>query len=250
MFARVYDKPNRRYYKSIVYGTIGDGWFLQYIVLNPFKNCFELIEYLDKSIEPAQALIEIIQIENDDFKIYEKASLLKITHYCKKNGKSIDIDKLWGYSDVCENLDFIADIIENKSVLAEKYSIQLRQLSDKDEWNYIQTQEDANKFMVLFVDFHDSTLEKLVYDEEHGYTRVTAIFDNSGWYGIVELCFEGLLELNIRPAKENYDRNIYEGTMLVENETVFWADGYMETENLAYDGSYIKAMNLKWRKIG
>lgn len=161
----------------------------------------------------------------------------------------MDIDKLWGYSDICENLDFIDDIIENKSVSAEKYSIQLRQLSDKDEWNYIKTQEDANKFMELFVDFHDSTLEKLVYDEEHGYTRVTAIFHNSGWYGIVELCFEGLLELNIRPAKENYDRYIYEGTMLVENETIFWADGYMETENLTYDGSYIKAMNLKWRKV-
>jgi hypothetical protein len=250
MFVRVYDKPNSRYYKSLVYGTIGEGWFLQYIVLNPMDNCFELVDYLDKSKEPAQPLVEIIQRNNDDFKVYENALLLKYKHYCKKNGKSMDIERLWGYSDVCENFDFIADINENKAVSAAKYSIQLRQLSDKDEWNYIQTQEDSNEFMKLFAGFHDSVLDKLVYDEEYGYTRVTAIFDNSGWYGIVELCFEGLLELNIRPTKENYDRYIYEGTMLVKNETVFWADGHLENVDLTYDGSYIKAMNLKWRKIG
>ncbi|BCN30999.1 hypothetical protein [Anaeromicropila herbilytica] len=249
MFVRVYDKLNSRYYKSIVYGTINVGWFLQYIVLNPLKNCFELVEYLDKSIEPAQPLVETIQRDNDDFIVYENALLLKYKHYCKKNEKYMNIDKLCGYTDVCENFEFIADIIDNKSVLAEKYKIKLRQLSDKDKWDYIQTQEDANEFMKLFVGFHDSTLDKLVYVEEHGYTGVTAIFDNSGWYGVVELCFEGLLELNIRPAKENYDRYIYEATMLVENETVFWADGYMENEDPAYNGSYIKAMNLKWRKI-
>lgn len=250
MFVRVYDKPNNRYYKSIVYGTIGEGWFLQYIVLNPLENCFELVEYLDKSIKPAQPLVETIQSNNEDFKVYENALLLKYKNYCKKNGKSMDINKLCGYRDVCENFNFINYISVNKSVSVEKYSIQLRQLSDKDEWNYILTQEDANEFMNLFAGFHDSTLDRLVYNEEQGYTRVTAIFDNSGWYGICELCFEGILELNIRPAKENKDRYIYEATMLVENETVFWADGYMEKEDLFYDGSYIKAMNLKWRKIG
>jgi hypothetical protein len=249
MFVRVYDKPNSRYYKSIAYGTIGAGWFLQYIVLNPLENCFELVDYLDKSIENAQPLIEIIQRNNDDFKVYENALLLKYKQYCMKNGKSIDIDRLWGYSNVCENFDFITDIIENKSVSATNYSILLSQLSDKDVWNYIQTQEDSNEFMKLFAGFHDSTLDKLIYDEEYGYTKVTAIFDNSGWYGKVELCFEGLLELNIRPAKENCDRYIYEGTMLLKNETVFWADGYMEKEDLTYEGSYIKAMSLKWRKI-
>ena len=250
MFVRVYDKLNSRCYKSIVYGTINVGWFLQYIVLNPLDNCFELVEYLDKSIKPAKPLVETIQRDSDDFKVYEKALLLKYKHYCKKNEKSMDINRLCGYSDICEDFEFITDIIENKFVSAEKYAIQLRQLSDKDNWDYIQTQEDANKFMKLFMGFHDSTLDKLVYDEEHGYTKVIVAFDNKGWYGIVELCFEGILELNIRPAKENYDRYIYEATMLVENETVFWADGYMENEDLAYNGSYIKAMNLKWRKIG
>jgi hypothetical protein len=95
MFVRVYDKPNSRYYKSLVYGTIGEGWFLQYIVLNPMDNCFELVDYLDKSKEPAQPLVEIIQRNNDDFKVYENALLLKYKHYCKKNGKSM-ISKGYG----------------------------------------------------------------------------------------------------------------------------------------------------------
>lgn len=249
MFVRIYDKPNNCYYKSIVYSTIDKGWLLKYIVLNPLENCFELVDYLDKSIKPAKPLVEIIQRNSDDFKVYENALLLKHKNYCKNNGKTMDISRLWGYPDICENFEFIADIIENKSVPIAKYSIEIRQLLD-DEWNYIQTQEDANEFMELFAGFHDSTLDKIVYDEESKYTRIVATFDNSCWYGIVELCFEGLLELNIRPPKQNCNRHIYDATMLVENETVFWADEHMEKEVLPYEGSYIKAMNLKWRKIG
>lgn len=249
MFVRVYDKRNDCYYKSIVYGTINEGWFLQYIVLNPYSKCFHLVEYLDKSEKPAFPLVESIQTDCSDFKVYENARLLKCKRYCKENGKSININRLWGYPDVCENLDFISDILENRLVPSEKYPIQLRQLFDENRWNYIRTQKDADEFMKVFAGFHDSTLDRLVYEEEHAYTKVTATFDNSSWYGVVELCFEGILSLNIRPARENYDRYISDATMLVKNEAIFWADEHMEGENPDYDGSYIKALNLKWRKM-
>ena len=74
-------------------------------------------------------------------------------------------------------------------------------------------------------------------------------FDNSGWFGVVELCFEGIEILKIVPAGENCSREILEGSLIVEDESVFWSDCYMESIDLTYEGSMIKALNLKWRKI-
>ena len=55
--------------------------------------------------------------------------------------------------------------------------------------------------------------------------------------------------LKIMPATEDYTREIYEASLIIEDESVFWADCYMEKEDLSYEGSIIKALNLKWRKI-
>lgn len=250
MFVRVFDKSTSQYYKSIVYGTINTGWFLQYIVLNSIENRFELVDYLDKSLKPAKPHIEVIQSNCDEFVTYEGAFILKYKKLLKEKWKELDINSVSGYPDICDNQIFVAEIIEYKIVPVGKYIIQLRQLEDVNQWNYINTQDDANRFMKLFVGFHDSTMDKLIYEEDYGYTKATIVFDNSGWYGIVELCFEGVQEINIRPPKENCDRYIYDATMIVENETVFWADSYMEKVDLSYDGSYIKALSLKWRKIG
>ena len=48
MFVRVFDKEKNIYYKSMVYAMVGTGWFLQYIVLNPHTQKFELVDYLEK----------------------------------------------------------------------------------------------------------------------------------------------------------------------------------------------------------
>lgn len=55
--------------------------------------------------------------------------------------------------------------------------------------------------------------------------------------------------LKIMPATENYTREIHEGCLIVENESVFWADDYLEKPDTSYDCSIIKALNLKWRKV-
>lgn len=250
MYARVYDKKRQVFYKSIIYCVINHGYYRQYVVVNPHADSFELVDYLDKSDGELKPLVEIIQDNHEEWVIYKNALLLKYKAYCKKQHKKMHLKFLWGYPDVCENFDFISEILERKSVSIIESGIMLRNLTDTDDWNYIQTQEDANAFMKLFAGFHDSTLNKLCYEEQYGSTRVIATFDNSGWYGIVELCFESVLAMNIRPPKENYSREIFEATLLVKDETILWADWYMEEENFSVDGSYIKALNLKWRKIG
>ena len=250
MFVRVFDKNENKYFKSIVYSTVDDGWFLQYIVLNPHTNSFELVDYLDKSVSPAKPLVEVIQADCEDFVTYDSVSILKYKHFCKKNGiEFIEVNKMRGYPDVCENYAFLGEILTKKSVSMGVYDISIRTLKDANEWNYILTQADADDFMKKFVGFHDSTLEKINYKESDSYTKASVVFDNSGWFGVVELCFEGVQMLKIMPATENYTREIHEGCLIVENESVFWADDYLEKPDTSCDCSIIKALNLKWKKI-
>ncbi len=250
MFVRVFDKDKNTHYKSIVYSTVGIGWYLQYIVLNPRTQTFDLVDYLDKSIEPATPLVEIISPDHSDFVVYKGSQILKYKQFCQMNGhKFVDVEQMMGYADILENYDFLADILINKSVPVETYKISIRNLNDTTEWNYILTQADADDFMRKFAGFHDSTIDKITYSESDASTTVNAIFDNSGWFGVVELCFEGIHMLKIMPATENYSREIFEASLIVEDESIFWADGYMEKANDSYEGSIIKALNLKWRKI-
>lgn len=55
--------------------------------------------------------------------------------------------------------------------------------------------------------------------------------------------------MKILPAGENYSREILDASLIVENESVFWADSYMEKPDISYDGSIITALSLKWRKV-
>lgn len=250
MFVRVFDKEKNVYYKSMVYATVGIGWFLQYIVLNPHTHSFELVDYLDKQYQPAKPLVEIIQADHAEFIVYEGSHMLKYKQFCKTNGHTfVDVKRMMGYQDVLENHAFVADILTNHSVPHDTHKISVRSLSDTTEWNYILTQADADDFMKMFAGFHDSTLEKINYSESNSSTMVNAIFDNSGWFGVVELCFEGIQMMKIMPATENYSRELFEASLIVENESIFWADSYMEKPNSSYEGSIIKALNLKWRKI-
>lgn len=263
MFVRVYDKYSNKHCKSMVYCMVNEGWNLRYIVLNPITSRFELIDYLDKSCNPEVPLVVKIQNDQSEFKEYKNAFLLKFKKFCRDHHKPFDITRLYGYPDTCENYEFLSELFENKSIPASRYPIQMRVLPDKDEWNYILTQQDANNFMRLFVAFHDSILTKIIYTEKSGYTNATVTFDNSGWYGIVELCFEGVQTIHIKPAKENCYNYIYDATMYVNDEIIYWTDEFMELENMvcnensikkleniSYEGNFIKALNLKWRKIG
>lgn len=244
MFARIYDKARDRYYKSILYCCINPGYFCQYIAINPETECFELVDYLDKSGPAATPLVEIIQDSTVDWVSYKHALLLKCKAYCQEHGMDMTIQSLSGYRDVCNNNAFLAAILERRAIPVAEAGISLRAPDDATQWNYIRTQADADAFMKLFAGFHDSTLDKLCYDESSGTTKLTATFDNSGWYGVAELCFEGVLALNLRPPKENCSREILDAVLLVQDETILWS------EDASCDESYIKALNLKWRKIG
>lgn len=249
MYVRVLDN-NSGYYRSMVYAVLGTGWFLRYIVINNNSNSFVLVDNLDKRTDPAEPLVEIIQPDCTEFKKYSGSALLKYKYYCReKNVPSEDFGQIYGYPDVCENYEFLSDILINKTVPIDKYPIQTHSFADQDEWNYILSQSDANDFMKMFARFHDSTLEKTVYLETNEGTTAFLTFDNSGWFGVAELCFEGIQTLKIVPAPMDYSREIFEASLIVENESVFWANAYMEKPDKTYSGSVVRALCLKWRKV-
>lgn len=249
MFARVFDKKNRRYYRSIIYCAVNSGYYRQYVVVNPHTGCFELVDYLDKTWEPTP-LVEIIQDDHPDWVSYENALLLKYKAWCIKHFKPMTLKFLWGYRDVCENYAFLNAMLERGSVPLGEFEIRLRELPDTDQWTYIHTQEDADAFMQVFAHFHDATLERLTYEEGSSTSKVTAVFDNRCWFGIAELCFEGVLSVNIRPPRENFSRELYEGTLTVRDEMVTWTDRLLSNEETIGCAGHIIAMSLKWRKIG
>ena len=53
----------------------------------------------------------------------------------------------------------------------------------------------------------------------------------------------------IAPSKENYGLGISSATLHIDEEGVFWADCYMERPDMSYDGSIIRSLSLKWKKL-
>lgn len=251
MYVRVCSNVSGQIYQSMVYAKVNTGWYEQYIVYNQSKCSFELVDYLDKTSRPAKPLVHVIQTSTDGFQGYQGAALLKFQNYCKNLNQPItNVSSLFGYPDICENYAFLIDILTHRNVPGDRHDLQVRDLPDAAEWHYIRTQDDANAFMDLFAGFHDSTLERITYTEdETGKKETTAIFDNAGWFGIAELCFEGTKLLKIMPTGENLSRELSQATLLVDDSGVFWADDSLEAPNLSYEGSIIQALCLKWRKI-
>ena len=166
MYVRAVSSINNMIISSMVYAMLNLGWYTQYIVYNKSTNSFELIDYIDKIPPHGRVMVQIIQPQKDGFEEYGHVKLLKIKKFCKENNMEMpEIKFLTGYPDVCENSAFICDIIANRVVPVDRYQIQLRNLPDVNEWQYIQTQEEAQEFMKLFAGFHDSNLVKLTYDE-------------------------------------------------------------------------------------
>ena len=259
MFVRVYDKAHKRYFKSVVYALLGTGYYEQAVVFDSENNRFVLTEYFDKDSDDLQPQYERINCADmENWVTRENAFLLKLKKYCRERGfDASGVCSFRGYEDVYQNFSFLLALLRDGTQDASVAGVLLRKNPDEGDWTYIRTQEDADEFMNLFACFHDAELKKIDYTEEYGCSKLTARFSNVGWYGIADLCFEGVFVLNLRPPTENHSGNLYFATLLVRDESIFWADGEVREEDFAedtnghihYNGSYIKALNLKWRNV-
>lgn len=236
-------------YKSMVYGLLNTGCYEQAIVINPYEKCFLLMDYLNKDTRQLTPRYQCINSCQNGWITCEKVFLLKLKAYCRERGHDARLLCFRGYPEVFYDFSFLLRLMRGEHVPVADATIPLRTNEDAEQWNYIRTQQDADALMELFAGFHDSTLNRLTYEEEYGKAKLTALFDNSGWFGVIELCFEGLLALNLRPPLENCSREIFSATLLFREESVFWADDELTEENPSGQCTWIKALNLKWRQV-
>lgn len=255
MFVRAWDKESGTYYKSMVYGLINTGYYEQAILFHPNRNTFELIDYFDKGTVNGEQqnflpvpLYEWINQERVNWVTYKETDLYPLKQYGREYAFEVGITLYQGYQEIFENFELMWKLLCKKRVSFQEAGICLRTNEDAGEWTYIRTQNDADELMKLFAGFHDATLDKLVYEEDYEKKQLNVIFDNSGWYGVIELCFEGLIRMNLVGFPENYSREIYEAVLLIQDESVFWADSFLEKESMDYQGTWIKALNVKWKK--
>jgi hypothetical protein len=126
-------------------------------------------------------------------------------------------------------------------------------------WNYIESEDDINHLMSTFHEFHDAVLRTLNYVSGSGKAnnggmyvtdsirQVSMIFD-SDWSESIEMVFEGVLKLNLCPAKDNYCSDILAAMLEKEDEIIKFYTGEKE-EIKEYDGTWIESLGLRWRFI-
>lgn len=61
--------------------------------------------------------------------------------------------------------------------------------------------------------------------------RLLKMIIGSQWCDSIELVFEGLLGLNLRPAGDNYDSIIFSATLGMKDEIVFFADRDVDSDD-------------------
>ncbi len=249
MYVCVYDGKNQRHYRSMVYGLMNTGYYERAIVMNPLEENFVLVSYLEKDGGKLTPMYQHINCCRADWIACERDLLLRLRKYCQDREEDFPVVSLTGYPEVLSDEPFLLRLLKDGYVPVSEASIAVRENEDADQWNYIRTQKDADELMAEFMGFHDSTLDQLIYEEEYGKTQLTVRFDNSGWFGIIELCFEGLIALNLRPPLENESRELFSASFFVEEDHVFWADDEIQKEDINHPGTFVKALSGKWRRV-
>ena len=158
-----------------------------------------------------------------------------------------------------EQRELLCRLLRGESVPVEGSPFEGRcYTSDEPGWNYVETPGDAEYLLKEVCGFHDSLLRELSYvsgahANEDGTVcpvddirRVTMEFDCQ-WSPGVELVFEGVTALNLRPAEDNYMSDLYGVSLCVADGQVFFADTEGVEEFPPGVGTWISAYSLRWR---
>lgn len=264
MFVAVYDKSKDENYKSYVYGVINHGFCSKYIVLNPNSKTFKAVQYLDidnPNID-RRTFINVIDSKTEGFKSLKGIEIKMLNKKLGLKSEGIKIKTFSGYEDLLSDVESLKLLVMGNEVSRVDVDFNISEESFAgEEWVQVNNQEDADNLMYKFAGFHDSVLESFSYlgesmmknpkmdMEYYGKRRNLSMIFHSGWYGKVELCFDGVILMKNRPAGDNYSDELSSATLLVKEGKVFWADDDLEDIDLDYNYSFVYAYNLRWRTI-
>lgn len=267
MKVRVYDKSTGYYFKSEVYAKINTGWYEKQLVHVPSDNggyvCF--LDYLNKEEDKVSPTVLINNITPDipNEWIYQKSGFVdkKLAGFEKLLLKDVRFFEYIGYSWLYEDKPILAELINGNVIpfngsIFEKKAV----FPEKSGWIYIETQEDANNLLENVYSFHDSVLKTLNYTsgayvnpDRSMYPvadvrQVTMCFD-SQWCDSIEMIFEGVTALNLRPAGDNYMTNISEASLIIKDASIFFCEDVIKEWDENYEGTWITAYGLRWRFV-
>lgn len=264
MIVRVYDIENNEYFVSEVYAIINTGYYAKYLVLQKTPNVqgYRLIEYLHKSEDEHNLEVNINVISAN---VLQEPWISKKENELREYNTQLNVmnknDSFYtysGYAFILDNEKHILNLLKGE-ILSETTWDRYSPDTKIKGWNYIEKETDIDNLMITFHGFHDAVLRGLNYVSGSGKAenggmfitddmrQVSMIFD-SDWSKSIEMVFEGVVKLNLCPAKDNYSSDISIATIEKENEIIIF---YTDTKEAVkdYDLTWIKSFGLRWRFI-
>lgn len=255
MRVRVYDSKEECCFQSELYAILFDGIFERCLVVKEQSLCLypKVAQNEEGRYKTVTSLIdpefpaEWIRLTNGD--LTQRPDFPK--HLPEDSYTAFH-----GYPWVWENWPLLKRLLEGQSVpLSEAGYPPVSSLLPG--WSYVNTPEEAEALLEATYGFHDSVLVSLQYTSgakklPNGamlpcdtVRQVRMLFD-SQWTPSIELVFEGVKALDLRPAGNNYSSILFEATCRVRDAAVFFCDGFCKDED-AYPGTKIWAYSLRWR---
>jgi hypothetical protein len=132
------------------------------------------------------------------------------------------------------------------------------------EWINVRSRADVDYLLDRFGGFHDSCLREMHVWTEHWVgedlamaapphldTRVRVLFHRqSRDPSAIEILFSQVTRLNLVPSPEDYDSIIFEATLLIRGDNLYWSDhaGWSPDAPDRDRSTWIAAKQLAWRE--
>lgn len=250
MQVRVYDKEKNEYFKSEVYAIINSGIYEKKLVRVNDNQCDYLKFYDDflKTSDNYEVLINTINHETSsdwiDCKNLEEFDILNVSYF--------------GVKWLLDDIETLKKLIQGE-MIPVKGSIFENNLFKKSEngYKYIETQADIDDLMNQTCGFHDTVIKSIQYIsggyvDEHkcmhliNESKVSMTLDSQITSNI-ELVFEGVIKLNVRPPGDNYSSEIYGASVFVDECIVYFFDDILNKIDTNYNFTWISAYSTKWK---
>lgn len=259
MRARIYNRKEKRYYISEIYGILNCGMEICLADDIDDSETVVLVEYSDfSSGAPYEIFIEKVDINTPpQFQwIYiGKEEMEGVNSAIGMPGK---YHYFQGYDFVWDRKDVLAELLMKGRIAKNRWKAGL--VSTKlSGWNYIECQEDIDRLMGEFSGFHDSVLKEFSYItgdyisseghmclSESGSKQIKIIFE-SDWAKPIEMILLAPKFIQLVPPAENYLANLFDASIFIKDCMVYFYDSYMESIPSQYNGSYFSAMGMRWR---
>ena len=257
MRVRVYDPERNGCFQSELYGLLYTGCFQRCLVVQDglLRLYYQTLPDEEGRYRNQVGLIdpafpaEWVELKNGD--------IPDICPFPKRRPEDPKGAAFHGYPWVWSDQETLLRLLEGEAVpLAETAYPPVSSLLPG--WNYVTTEAEAEHLLTEAHDFHDTVLVSLNYvsgskkvekgmlasDRER---RVSMLF-HCDWTPSIELVFEGVYALNLRPSGTYGWSVLMEATCRVKDAMVFFSDGWCEDgEELDYLGTAIWAYSLRWR---